>query len=91
MKHKKKLIAFILFVATLAYANLLDHYPQYPVSDHYDPVSQTFYNNEPQRPVENALSAMWQLITNEAALHPAQPLPVLKPDWQAFLNQPEKS
>lgn len=91
MKHKKKLITFTLFLATLAYANIPDYYPQYPASDHYNPVSQTFFNYEPQRPVENALPAMWQLVTDEAALHPNQPLPIVKPDWQAFLNQPETS
>ena len=84
MKHKKKLIAFTVLAATLTYANIPDHYPRYPNSDHYDPIKQVFLNYEPQRPVTNALPAMWQLVSNEAALHPPKPLPTLQPDWQAF-------
>lgn len=82
MKPQKKSSGLIRQLCRHFFA---DHYPLYPASNHYDRATQTFYNPEPQRPVSDVFSAMWQMIFHAKSTHPPKPLPVLVPDWSAFM------
>ena len=91
MKHKKKLLTFVGLVAFATYWFYPPTYPVYLKSDHYDPDTQTFYNAEPQRAPTDVASALWKMTFNEKDFHPKQPLPTVKPDWDALLAPAEQS
>ena len=91
MKHKKKLLTFVGLVAFATYWFYPPTYPVYPKSDHYDPDTKTFYNAEPQRAPTAVASALWKMTFNEKDFHPKQPLPTVKPDWDALLAPAEQS
>ncbi|MDO4640767.1 MAG: MBL fold metallo-hydrolase [Neisseria sp.] len=91
MKHAKKLIASLFITSALAYFLMPDTYPAYPTSDHYNPQTGLFYNPEPQRPVKDVASAMWRMLTDKASTRPPETLPMVKPDWSAFLAAGAKS
>ena len=52
---------------------------------------KTFYNAEPQRAPTDVASALWKMTFNEKDFHPKQPLPTVKPDWDALLAPAEQS
>ena len=88
MKHKKKLFALAASAAALAIWLYPDAYPAYPKSDHYDPESRTFFNPEPQAAPTDLVRAMWKMLVDQKSARPPKPLPVVKPDWNAFLAAP---
>lgn len=92
MKHQKKLITLLLALIAViaACATRSDTFPVYPAGNHYDAATQTFKNAEPQRPVNgNPLGISWQIARQEKANRPQKPLPMEKPDWQAFQSASE--
>ncbi|SUO97438.1 MBL fold metallo-hydrolase [Suttonella ornithocola] len=57
--------------------------------DHYHSGSGRFFNPEPQRGVQNVLSALWQMLVAPKKMRPPCLLPALAPDWQAFYQADE--
>ncbi|UOP04332.1 MBL fold metallo-hydrolase [Conchiformibius kuhniae] len=60
-------------------------YPAYPHSRQYR--NGAFANDPPTRPVAfgGAVYSLWRLLTASRQFAPPQPLPAVRPDWQAFL------
>lgn len=65
-------------------------YPIRPASDHYHPISQTFYVTPPQQPVQGGIKTVlrWlKAMTFDAPKYaPPAPLPSQMPDWATFLQ-----
>ncbi|VEJ20962.1 MBL fold metallo-hydrolase [Neisseria animaloris] len=61
--------------------------PVYPAGDHYCPTKKKFFNTPPigAMDLKGVLSAQWEIMFNRSKLAPPSPLPMMKPDWQAFL------
>lgn len=91
MKHKKKLLGLAVLCGIAVYYLIPDTYPVYSAGKHYNPETQLFANGQPQRPVEDVVSAMWRMVVDESATHPPKPLPVVRPDWLEFLGDSPKS
>ncbi|MCG7657202.1 MBL fold metallo-hydrolase [Wielerella bovis] len=60
-------------------------FPKYPASDHYNPTTGEFFNTPPSRKPENGtIGALVRMMLQEKQYHPPRPLPMQKPDWEAF-------
>lgn len=63
----------------------------YPASDHYDSRHRRFYAAEPPRPLQHGIKALWKMMRYGRHTYPPAPLPILPPDWPAFLSPTGKS
>lgn len=87
MKHKKCWLALAILTGGLSYYFYPDHYPLYPESDHYSTEKQQFFNPVPEGEIDGAKmrSALWDMIFHSERFMPSAPLPMMKPDFNAFL------
>lgn len=90
---KKGIVLVGLLLAGLVYAFYPVSYPAYPESDHYSVEEQRFFNRIPDREMDKTelLDALWQMVFEKEKFMPPAPLPMEKPDFEAFLEKSEQA